>query len=132
LDIPHFFHANFGYQIQNNMETTVLELTPELEMELEPKNYPYGKGDVPQGTYTAKLEFMLWSKSGLTINCFFTLLDSHKKISLSVYRKAANQGRYLAGDVQVRYLPFGTLLELTVEENELGKPVLTNMFIKNQ
>jgi len=112
------------------METTVLELTPELEVVLEPKNYPYGKGEVPLGTYTAKLDFMLWSKSGVTINCFFTLPDSHKKISLSVYRKATNQGRYLAGEIEVRYLPFGTLLELTVEANELGKPVLTDMSIK--
>ncbi|WP_316827851.1 hypothetical protein [Pedobacter miscanthi] len=112
------------------METTVLELTPELEITLEPKNYPYGIGDVPLGTYAAKLDFMLWSKSGLTINCFFSLPDSHQKISLSVYRKAVNQGRYLAGETEVRYLPFGILLELTVEANELGKPVLTDMVIK--
>lgn len=112
------------------METTVLELTPELEIELEPKNYPFGKEDVPLGTYVAKLDFMLWSKSGLTINCFFSLVDSCKKISLSVYRKASNQGRYLAGEIEVRYLPFGTLLELKVEANELGKPVLTDMVIK--
>ncbi|QIL42385.1 hypothetical protein G7074_25860 [Pedobacter sp. HDW13] len=114
------------------MKTTVFELTPDLEVELEPKNYPYGKEDVPLGTYTAKLDFMLWSKSGLTINCFFTLEDSHRKISLSVYRKAANQGRYLAGEIEVRYLPFGTLLELTVEANALGKPRLTNMVMKKQ
>ncbi|WP_431294148.1 hypothetical protein [Pedobacter sp. P26] len=112
------------------METTVLELTPELEIELEPKNYPYTREDVPLGSYQAKLDFMLWSKSGLTINCFFTLPDLGKKISLPVYRKAANQGKYLAGEFEVRYLPFGTLLVLTVEANELGKPILAAMLIK--
>lgn len=103
---------------------------PALEAGFDPKNYSYAKEDITPGTYSAKLDFMLWSKSGLTINCFFTLSDSGKQISLSVYRKAANQGRYLAGEIEVRYLPFGTLLELTVEANELGKPVLSDMIIK--
>ena len=112
------------------METTVLNFFPALEAGFDPKNYSYAKGDIPLGTYAAKLDFMLWSKSGLTINCFFTLEDSGKMISLSVYKKTVNQGRYLAGETEVRYLPFGTLLELTVEANELGKAVLSDMVIK--
>lgn len=112
------------------METTVMNFFPALEAGFDPNNYSYAKEDIALGIYSAKLDFMLWSKSGLTINCFFSLPDSGKKISLSVYRKAANQGRYLAGEIEVRYLPFGTLLELTVETNELGKPVLSDMIIK--
>lgn len=103
---------------------------PALEAGFDLKNYSYAKEDITLGTYAAKLDFMLWSKSGLTINCFFTLPDSGKKISLSVYRKASHQGRYLAGEIEVRYLEFGTLLELTVEANELGKPVLSDMIIQ--
>lgn len=112
------------------METTVMNFFPALEAGFDPKNYSYAKEDVTLGTYAARLDFMLWSKSGLTINCFFTLPDSGKQISLSVYRKAANQGRYLAGEIEVRYLPFGTLLELTIEANELGKPILSDMVIR--
>ncbi|KIA96226.1 hypothetical protein OC25_03880 [Pedobacter kyungheensis] len=112
------------------METTVLELTPDLEMELVPKNYPYTKDKVPLGSYSAKLDFMLWSKSGLAINCFFTLMDLQGKISLSVYRKAADQHRYMAGQTEVRYLPFGAIVELAVEANEIGKPVLKDMTVK--
>ena len=33
----------------------------------------------------------------------------------------------MAGETEVRYLPFGTELMLTVEANELGKPPLTDM-----
>ncbi|QDW24322.1 hypothetical protein FFJ24_005585 [Pedobacter sp. KBS0701] len=68
------------------METTVLEFFPALEAGFDPKNYSYDKKEIPLGSYLAILDFMLWSKSGLTINCFFTLVDSHKKITLSVYR----------------------------------------------
>lgn len=83
------------------METTVLEFFPALEAGYDPKNYSYAKEQVLTGTYAANLDFMLWSKSGLTINCFFTLPDSDKKIALSVYRKTANQGRYMAGETKV-------------------------------
>lgn len=98
---------------------------PALEAGYDPKDYAYKKEEISTGSYIAKLDFMLWSKSGLTINCFFSIESSGKKISLSVYQKAANQGSYMAGDTEVRYLPFGTSLMLTVERNELGKPRLT-------
>ncbi|SES23346.1 hypothetical protein SAMN04488023_14610 [Pedobacter rhizosphaerae] len=103
---------------------------PALDAGYEPKDYAYAKADIPIGTFVATLDFMLWSKSGLTVNCFFTLTDSGKKVTLSVYRKAANQDRYMAGGTEVRYLPFGTSVELTIEANELGKPLLVDMVIR--
>ena len=112
------------------METTVLDFFPALEAGFDPKNYSYDKADIPLGSYRATLDFMLWSKSGLTINCFFTLTGSGKKISLSVFRKAANQERYFAGETEVRYLAFGCLVELTVESNELVKPVLVDLTVE--
>lgn len=53
------------------METTVLEFFPALEAGHDPKNYAYAKEQAPLGTYAAKPGFTLWSKSGLTINCFY-------------------------------------------------------------
>lgn len=100
---------------------------PALEAGYGPKDYVYAKADIPIGTFTATLDFVLWSKSCLTVNCFFTLLASEKKITLSVYRKAANQDRYMAGETEVRYLPFGTQVEMTIATNELGKPLLVDM-----
>lgn len=83
------------------------------------------------GSYPGKLDFMLWSKSGLTINCFFTLLDSGKKISLSVYKKSSRHGRYMAGDTEVRYLLFGTEMELAVEAYVIRKSILTNAVVRH-
>lgn len=113
------------------METTVLEFFAGLEAGHEPKNYLYAKTDIPIGAFAATLDFMLWSKSGLTVNCFFTLTDSGKKITLSVYRKSANQDRYMAGQTEVRYLPFGTEVELIIEANELDKRLLVDMKLSN-
>lgn len=113
-----------------NRETTVLEFFPALEAGYEPKNYSYYKEDVPIGNYKAKLDFMLWSKTYVAINCFFTILDSKKKISLSVYKKAGTDDLFLAGELEMRFVPFESVLYLSVEANQNGKPVLGNAIVE--
>ncbi|MBB6271898.1 hypothetical protein HDF26_002355 [Pedobacter cryoconitis] len=113
-----------------NRETTVLEFFPALEAGYEPKNYSYYKEDVPLGNYKAKLDFMLWSKTYMAVNCFFTIIKSGKKISLSVYKKPGEDGLYLAGELEVRYVPFGSTLKLVVDANQNGKPILVNAFVE--
>jgi hypothetical protein len=104
--------------------TTVMEFFPALEAGYEPKNYSFMKEDVPIGAYIAKMDFMLWSKTYMAINCFFSIPNSRKKISLSVYKKPGEDGLYLAGETEVRYVPFGSMMYLVVEANQNGKPVL--------
>lgn len=113
-----------------NRETTVLEFFSALEAGHEPKNYSYYKEDVPIGNYKAKLDFMLWSKTYVAINCFFTVLESQKKISLSVYKKAGEDGLFLAGELEVRYVPFDSVLQLNIEANQNGKPILVNAVVE--
>lgn len=110
-------------------ETTVMEFFPALEAGYEPKNYSFYKEDVPVGSYIAKLDFMLWSKTYMAINCFFTISSSGKKISLSVYKKAGEDDLFSAGDTEVRFVPFGTVMYLVVESNQNGKPVLTSAIV---
>src|SRR5687768_10877641 len=113
-----------------NRETTVLEFFPALEAGYEPKNYSYYKEDVPLGNYKATLDFMLWSKSYMAVNCFFTIDGSLKKISLSVYKKPGGEGVYLAGETEVRFVPFGSVMTLTVEANQNGKPILVDAVVE--
>jgi len=111
-------------------ETTVLEFFPALEAGYEPKNYSYYKEDVPLGNYKATLDFMLWSKSYMAVNCFFTISGSLKKISLSVYKKSGEDGSYLAGETEVRFVPFGSVMILTVDANQNGKPILVDAVVE--
>lgn len=113
-----------------NRDTTVMEFFPALEAGYEPKNYSYYKEDVPLGSYKAKLDFMLWSKTYMAVNCFFTIVKSQKKISLSVYKKPGEDGLYLAGELEVRFVPFDAILHLTVDANQNGKPVLVDAFVE--
>jgi len=126
-------YSGFLYkQIQKvmNRETTVMEFFPALEAGYEPKNYSYYKEDVPLGSYKAKLDFMLWSKTYMAVNCFFTIKGSLKKISLSVYKKPGEDGLYLAGETEVRFVPFGSTMHLTVEANQNGKPILVDAVVE--
>lgn len=111
-------------------ETTVLGFFPALEAGYEPKNYSFYKEDVPNGNYLAKLDFMLWSKTFMAINCFFTMKDSGQKISLSVYKKAGIDDLYLAGETEIRFVSFGTMCLLTVESNQNSKPVLKDVVVQ--
>lgn len=113
-----------------NRETTVMGFFPALEAGYEPKNYSFYKEDVPTGDYLAKLDFMLWSKTFMAINCFFTIKDSGKKVSLSVYKKSGEDDLYLAGETEIRFVPFGAIMQLIVGSNQNGKPVLKNAIIE--
>ncbi|MBB2147332.1 hypothetical protein [Pedobacter gandavensis] len=113
-----------------NRETTVMGFFPALEVGYEPKNYSFYKEDVPIGVYLAKLDFMLWSKTFMAINCFFTIKESGKKISLSVYKKTGVDDLYLAGETEIRFVPFGAIMQLSVESNLNGKPVLKDAIVE--
>ncbi len=105
-------------------ETTVLGFYPALEAGYEPRNYSWLTVDVPVGEYEAKLDFMIWSKKQVAINCYLTALASGQHFRLTAYRNKAED--YMAGGAAVRFLPFGSVLSVTVELNGSGNPKWTN------
>lgn len=119
-----FLSHQFKFNKMTERKTTVLEFFPALEAGYEPKNYSYLKEDVPLGSYLARLDFMLWSKTYMAVNCFFTLQGSGKKISLSVYKQPGEDAPFLAGETEVRCIPFGAIMRLSVEASPSGKPLL--------
>jgi hypothetical protein len=105
-------------------DTTVLGFYPALEAGYEPRNYSWTTEDVPVGEYKAKLDFMIWSKKQVAINCYLTTLNSGQHFRLTAYRNKADD--YMAGGVAVRLLPFGSVLLVTVELNGSCNPKWTN------
>lgn len=109
--------------MENN--TNVLQFNAALDAGFEPRNYTYKKEDVPLGNYDARLDFMIWSKNGNAINCFFTVFPSGQLISLSVYKNAEDD--FLLGNLTVGSLIFGSVFHLNVEQNFKGYPRLVSM-----
>lgn len=105
-------------------EKTVTGFKPALEAGFQPQNYSWLPEIVPVGEYEVILDFMIWSKKLVAIDCFFTTVSDHRKIRLTAYR---NQGEdYMVGDIVVSYLSLGTRLVISVVLNNKGNPKWKN------
>jgi hypothetical protein len=108
----------------DNQPSTVLNFRPALEAGHEPRDYTYQTEDVPTGEYEARLDFMIWSHKQVAINCYLTVISTGQRIRLTAYRNQADD--YFAGETAVRFLPFGSVLAVTVGLNGAGNPKWTN------
>ncbi|RKR82845.1 hypothetical protein BDD43_3035 [Mucilaginibacter gracilis] len=107
-----------------NKERTVLGFKPALDAGYEPRNYSWLPDVVAVGNYEATLDFMIWSKKHVAVDCYLTVVGDGKQIRLTAYRNKAED--YMAGELAVTYLPFGTRLIVTVALNGAGYPKWTN------
>ena len=64
----------------------VLSWRVALERGFEPRNYPYSADQVPAGSIQARLDFKIWSKKAIGINCYFTAVVTGQKFQLTVFR----------------------------------------------
>jgi hypothetical protein len=105
-------------------ERTVLGFKSALEVGFEPRNYSWSPDVIAVGEYKATLDFMIWSNKHVAVDCYLTAAADGKQIRLTAYRNKAED--YMAGDLAVPYLPFGTPLLITVALNGAGNPKWTN------
>jgi hypothetical protein len=95
------------------MQTTVLSFYDAIAAAHEPREYTYQREAISFGAYQVTLDFMIWSKKQVGINCYCTIKDTNVKVILPVYRNQAEE--YLAGELDMRFVPFGAILQATVE-----------------
>jgi hypothetical protein len=95
------------------MQTTVLSFYNAIAAAHEPREYTYLREAIPFGTYEVTLDFMIWSKKQVGINCYCTARETGVKVILPVYRNQAEE--YLAGELDMRFVLFSTKLQATVE-----------------
>lgn len=69
------------------MESNVFSWKQALRAGCEPRDYPYAKEEVPQGQFNARLDFKIWAKKAIGINCYFTCVESGKRFQLTAYRQ---------------------------------------------
>jgi hypothetical protein len=95
------------------MQTTVLSFYNAIAAAHEPREYTYLREAIPFGNYEVTLDFMIWSKKQVGINCYCTIRETGEKVILPVYRNETED--YLAGNLDLRFVPFGVVLLATVE-----------------
>jgi len=75
----------------------VLSWRVALDQGLEPRVYPYTADKVPIGTMQAKLDFKIWSKKTIGINCYFTSQSTGQKFQLTVFRNELTKEYIIKG-----------------------------------
>lgn len=71
----------------------VLSWLQALRAGWEPGHYRYEVDYVPVGRYEVMLDFKIWAKKVMAVNCYFTVQETGAKIILTVYCRGEN-GQY--------------------------------------
>jgi hypothetical protein len=91
----------------------------------EPRLYVYDAETIPLGTLKASLDFKIWSKRILAINCYFTKIDTDERFVVTVYCNH-EMSRFQLSDSTVDFsrCPTGEIYRLQIIKNEKGKVLL--------
>lgn len=105
------------------MSSNVYSFNQALENQCEPREYSYQQEDLPTGTFVATLDFKIWAKKAMAVNCYFTHKETGKKFLVSVYRRPMPLEDYLLPecDLDFRFCPIKQDYEITIEPNGKGK-----------
>lgn len=112
------------------MDRNVYSFNAAISKGYEPKLYSYQADKIPMGSFQAILDFKVWSKRIIAINCYFTKLHSGEKFIITVY--CANKtGKYEIDNSAVDFLTCATARNYLIEivKNEKQKIRLVKAII---
>jgi hypothetical protein len=91
----------------------------------QPGLYPYASLEIANGEYRATLDFKVWAKMAMAINCYFTIAGTESRVQLTVYCKT-RLGIYKLDDCPTDFTkcPAGRYYNITIDTNGRGLPVL--------
>lgn len=89
---------------------------------LKPKTYTYDKKLIPLGKFEAKLDFKIWGKKVLCVNCYFNKVDTDQSFIISVYKNRAKDEEYFVGECSINFKTCADdqLYEITIEKTNRG------------
>lgn len=104
------------------MERNVYTWHVAIEEGLNPSEYSYFPELIPTGEIEATLDFKIWSKKVMGINCYFTAKVLGIKFQLTVYRQRETKAYMLKDDdIDFTISPVGCLYHLKIEKNLKGR-----------
>jgi hypothetical protein len=88
----------------------------------EPGDYHYTFDKVPVGRYLVNLDFKIWAKKVMAVNCYCTLVNSGVKICLTVYcREQSGQYRLAGGTVDFTTCPTQSCYDIEIIADQKKK-----------
>ncbi len=113
------------------MGCNVLAWNEALRKGYSPRLYVYTPGRVPTGEFEAVLDYKIWAKKVMAINCYFSQLATGYKFQLTVYFNLSSKGYYInSGDVDFSSCAIGKVYYLIVWLDIKGQPFLKHIFAR--
>ena len=86
-----------------------------------PNHYYYATEHIPVGTYEAILDFKIWAKKVMAINCYFTVKLTRQKIQLTVYCQETGRYQLPGGAIDFTTCPTQTVYLIEVHADQKKK-----------
>jgi hypothetical protein len=102
------------------MKSNVLSWEAALKKVCNPGLYGYSPGNVPIGEILATLDFKIWAKKVIGINCYFTQSEDIKKFQLTVYCSRQEAYRIPGCGIDFFSCPVGSLYRLKISRHKTG------------
>ncbi|HEX8358355.1 MAG TPA: hypothetical protein VF610_13110 [Segetibacter sp.] len=107
------------------MERNVYSFNVAITKGYEPRLYCYEPDKIPLGVSDARLDFKIWSKRIIAINCYFTRIDTDERLVVTVYCNHETSRFQLShSTVDFSRCPTGEIYRLQIIKNEKGKVLL--------
>lgn len=92
----------------------------------QPGHYGFKADAVPVGRYEAILDFKIWAKKIMALNCYFTIKSTGKKIQLTVYCRETGQYRLPNCPIDFTTCPTQTIYHIEVIADQKRKIQFTH------
>ncbi len=99
------------------MKCNVLSFHAAKHKDLDTGLYAFKAMDVPIGTVSAVLDFKLWAKKIMAVNCYFTELVTGRKFTLTVYYETYGY-RLGAAGIDFSTCPTGVVYVIAIQCRE--------------
>lgn len=108
------------------MKNKVLSWRQALDKGLNPSAYPYKSDQVPIGEITVKLDFKIWAKKVMGIDCYFSAAEGTNCFRITIFYSSSNGYRTDKDGVDFSCCETGKLYRIITAVRKTG-----NVFIKS-
>jgi hypothetical protein len=109
------------------MAVNVLSWKKAIGQGLHPGLYRYD--EVPTGEYAAVLDFKIWAKKLMAINCYFTQAETGMKIQMTVYCKEAGEYKLEGSEIDFATCPVHRCYHIKVVANQKKKMIFAGALL---
>jgi hypothetical protein len=107
------------------MERNVYSFKVAIAKDYEPRLYCYEPDKIPLGVFDARLDFKIWSKRIIAINCYFTRIDTDERLVVTVCcNHETSRFQLSQSTVDFSQCPTDRIYRLQIIKNEKGKVLL--------